>query len=164
MNEVFLERIKAYFGNDYDRFLEKMKEPCTQAFFLNTRKADKQEILSLIDFDYQSSPLTDESFYHSIDNIGKRKAYELGLIYPQEIAASLTSRYIKTDGVKLIVDLCAAPGGKTINVLNRIWKRHGLQLFASLKSTFIDRFISFFNTYLTYCKSSFFNFCLQAFL
>lgn len=120
MNEVFLERIKAYFGNDYIRFLEKMKEPCTQAFFLNTRKANKEEILSLIDFDYQSSPLTDESFYHSIDNIGKRKAYELGLVYPQEIAASLTSRYIKTDEVKLIVDLCAAPGGKTINVLNRM--------------------------------------------
>ncbi|MBO7676648.1 MAG: RsmB/NOP family class I SAM-dependent RNA methyltransferase, partial [Erysipelotrichaceae bacterium] len=118
-NQLFIEQCQEYFKDDCERFLEKLEEPCSQAFFLNTRKADKEEILKLIDFDYKESPLTDQSFYHNCDNIGKTKAYELGLIYPQEIAASLSSLFIDGKDVRRIVDLCAAPGGKTINALNR---------------------------------------------
>ena len=120
MNEIFEERINLYFDDQTDEFLSELNKPCTQAFFLNTKKADRDEILSLIDFPYKASEYTDDSFYHENDNIGKTKAYELGLIYPQEIAASLTSKFIDTKDVSLVVDLCAAPGGKTINVLNRL--------------------------------------------
>ncbi|MBP5280628.1 MAG: RsmB/NOP family class I SAM-dependent RNA methyltransferase, partial [Erysipelotrichaceae bacterium] len=121
-NQLFIKQCQKYFEDDCERFLEKLEEPCSQAFFLNTRKADKEEILKLIDFDYKESPLTDQSFYHNCDNIGKTKAYELGLIYPQEIAASLSSLFIDGKDVRRIVDLCAAPGGKTINALNRTGK------------------------------------------
>ena len=121
-NQLFIKQCQEYFEDDCERFLQKLEEPCSQAFFLNTRKADKEEILKLIDFDYKESPLTDQSFYHHCDNIGKTKAYELGLIYPQEIAASLSSLFIDGKDVRRIVDLCAAPGGKTINALNRTGK------------------------------------------
>ena len=120
MNEVFEKRVKEYFGDKSDLFMSCMKEPCTQAFFINEAKADPETILSLIDFPYSESELSKESYYHNHENIGKSKAYELGLIYPQEIAASLTSKYVDPTGIHLIVDMCAAPGGKSINILNRI--------------------------------------------
>ena len=120
MNSLFLERVKDYFGDRSDEYLKTLEEPCTQAFFLNTRKAERDQIFSLIDFPYESSELTDQSFYHRNDSIGKSVAYELGLIYPQEIAASLTSAFILPDDISLIVDLCAAPGGKSVNILNRV--------------------------------------------
>ena len=120
MNEVFEKRVKQYFGDKSDLFMSCMKEPCTQAFFINEAKADPETILSLIDFPYSESELSKESYYHNHENIGKSKAYELGLIYPQEIAASLTSIYVDPEGIHLIVDMCAAPGGKSINILNRI--------------------------------------------
>ncbi|MBR4484961.1 MAG: RsmF rRNA methyltransferase first C-terminal domain-containing protein [Erysipelotrichaceae bacterium] len=120
MNEVFEKRIKEYFGDKSDLFMSCMKEPCTQAFFINEAKADPETIFSLIDFPYSESKLSKESYYHNHDNIGKSKAYELGLIYPQEIAASLTSKYVDPTGIHLIVDMCAAPGGKSINILNRV--------------------------------------------
>ncbi len=120
MNELFLQRVKEYFKDDADAYLQSLNKPCTQAFFLNTEKASREEILSLIDFPYEGSVFTKDSFYHHNDNIGKSRAYELGLIYPQEIAASLTSAFVNTEDVNLIIDLCAAPGGKTINILNRV--------------------------------------------
>ena len=120
MKELFYQRCRDYFPDDYIKFIELLKQPCTQGFFLNTRKASREKILSLIDFPYSASNLSEESFYHECDNIGKTKAYELGLIYPQEIAASLSTRYIDQNDIHLIVDMCSAPGGKTINVLNRI--------------------------------------------
>ena len=119
MNPLFEERMRSYF-DDAEAVLSASKEPCSQGFFLNTRKADKEKIFSLIDFPYEKSELSDQSFIHHEDNIGKTIAYELGLIYPQEIAASLTSYSIEGENEKLIVDMCAAPGGKTINILNRL--------------------------------------------
>lgn len=119
MNKEFLERVKLYFKEDADKYLKAMNKPLTQAFFLNTNKNSKEKIFDLIDFKYDKSNLTDSSFYHFEDNIGKTKAYELGLIYPQEIAASISSKYIDYSNVKTIVDMCSAPGGKTINVLNK---------------------------------------------
>lgn len=121
-NELFIKRCSEYFEDDCSEFLAQLEKPCTQAFFLNTRKADKEKILKIVDFPYRSSKLTDQSFYHECDSIGKTKAYELGLIYPQEIAASLSSLFIEKDDIETVVDLCAAPGGKTINALNRLSK------------------------------------------
>ena len=120
MKELFKERAKEYFSEESERFLELLKEPCTQGFFLNTRKADREKILELIDFPYRENSYSSDSFFHNEENIGKTKAYELGLIYPQEVAASLTTGCINTNNIKTVVDLCAAPGGKTVNILNRL--------------------------------------------
>ncbi len=119
-NELFLNRIKEYFGDDYENYLEKLEESESHALFLNTHKASKEDILSLIDFKIWPSEFSDESYYYDCDSIGKSKAYELGLIYPQDVAASLSSAYIDTENIHTIVDMCAAPGGKTINILNRV--------------------------------------------
>ncbi|MBO4358392.1 MAG: hypothetical protein J5796_01170 [Erysipelotrichaceae bacterium] len=120
--ELFEQRTKEYFGDDHAEYLESLKEPCHQGFFLNTNKAERQDILDLVDFPYEESTYDESSFSHSYDNIGKTIAYDLGLIYPQDTASSLTTKYIDTENVKTVVDMCAAPGGKTINILNRLPK------------------------------------------
>ena len=120
MNELFQHRAELYFGNKAKEFLDSLESAPTQGLFLNTQKASRAEIMKEIDFPVFESPLTSDSFCHFEENIGKTKAYELGLIYPQEIAASLSTKYIDPKNISLIVDLCAAPGGKTVNIMNRV--------------------------------------------
>ncbi|MBQ6560313.1 MAG: hypothetical protein IJL85_05745 [Erysipelotrichaceae bacterium] len=119
MNDYFLQQTKAYFKEKQPEYLQKLKEPCTQGFFLNTLKANKKDILRMIDFPYRDSSFSSNSYYHEQSNIGKTIVNDLGLIYPQEIAASLPAMYPDVSNVRLIVDLCAAPGGKSIGILNR---------------------------------------------
>ncbi|MBR4462312.1 MAG: RsmF rRNA methyltransferase first C-terminal domain-containing protein [Erysipelotrichaceae bacterium] len=119
MNDYFYQQTKAYFKEKQSDYLEKLKEPCTQGFFLNTLKAKKEDILDLIDFPCKKSSYDNNSYYHDHSNIGKTIVNDLGLIYPQEVAASLPASYPDLAEVKLIVDLCAAPGGKSIDILNR---------------------------------------------
>ena len=118
--ELFLKNINDYFGKYADRYIELMNESVRSAFFLNEKKASRDEIFELIDFKYESSSLTNKSFYYLDNSIGKSKAYELGLIYPQDIESSLPTTFIDTDNIRMAIDLCAAPGGKSINILNRL--------------------------------------------
>ncbi len=119
MKDYFIQQSRIYFKDQQAAFLEKLKEPCTQGFFLNTLKAKKEDILNLIDFPYSRSLYSDSSYFHTHSNIGKTIVNDLGLIYPQEVAASIPATYPDLSEVRLIVDLCAAPGGKSIDIMNR---------------------------------------------
>ena len=118
--ELFLDRAKKYFDKDYEKFISLINDEPKTGFFLNEKKASKEEILKLTDFNYKESSLSKTSFNYQSDNIGKSKAYELGLIYPQGIESSLESNFVLKDNIKMVIDLCAAPGGKTINMINKL--------------------------------------------
>lgn len=118
--ETFIQNIRTYFKDDADKFLVLLNEEPKSAFFLNETKADIEKIFSIIDFKYEKSLLNPKSYYYFDTSIGKSKAYELGLIYPQDVESSLPCSFIDTNNIKYAIDLCSAPGGKSINILNRL--------------------------------------------
>lgn len=118
--ELFINNIKEYFKEDAEKYLSKLNEDSRAAFFLNEKKANRDDIFSLIDFKYEKSKYTNNSFYFLDDSIGKSKVYELGLIYPQDIESSLPISFVDTSNIKYAIDLCSAPGGKSINLLNKL--------------------------------------------
>lgn len=118
--ELFINNIKEYFKEDAEKYLSKLNEDSRAAFFLNEKKANRDDIFPLIDFKYEKSKYTNNSFYFLDDSIGKSKVYELGLIYPQDIESSLPISFVDTSNIKYAIDLCSAPGGKSINLLNKL--------------------------------------------
>lgn len=118
MNDLLLDRFKEYFDKNYEKLASLLNDNPTKGLFLNTLKANKEEILKLIDFKITPSDFNSLAYYHNNEHIGKSKAYELGLIYPQGIESSYSSTFLNMENVNLIVDMCAAPGGKSINVIN----------------------------------------------
>lgn len=111
-------RASEYFGDDANKFMELLNHEPSHGFFLNTHKTNKEKILSLIDFNYYESAYNENAYFTDTDNIGKTLAYDLGLIYPQDVESSFSITFLKNKEIKTIVDLCAAPGGKSINALN----------------------------------------------
>lgn len=118
--EIFLERAKQYFKDDYDEFVSLIDLKPSSGFFLNEKKANKDKIFELIDFGFESFELNNKSYYSKEESIGKSKAYELGLIYPQDVESSLPISLIEKDDIYFAIDLCAAPGGKSINAINKL--------------------------------------------
>ncbi|MBR2578207.1 MAG: hypothetical protein IKE38_04665 [Erysipelotrichaceae bacterium] len=118
--ELFYERCREYFGDKAEDFIALLSQRSRSGFFLNEKKAKRTDILNIIDFPYESSPLTDKSFNCDSEGIGKIKAYDLGIIYPQDIGSSLPASYVDHKDIKLAIDLCAAPGGKSVNILNAL--------------------------------------------
>lgn len=117
MKDEFYKSLREAFKDKTDDLIRILDKPYTSGFFINEAKANRNDILNFIDFKYQESDFNKYGYYHNEDSIGKSKAFELGLIYPQDIESSYSSSLLDISP-KLIVDLCAAPGGKSINILN----------------------------------------------
>ncbi len=118
--EEFLNRAKLYFEKDYDKFVSLLDNKPSSGFYINEKKTSRTNIFEIIDFDYKKSNINDKSYYCLSDSIGKSKAYELGIIYPQDVESSLPLSFINASNIKTAIDLCAAPGGKSINALCKL--------------------------------------------
>lgn len=122
MKQDFFVRAKEYFGDRYDEFVSLIDKDAKHGLVLNTAKAGESEILDIIDFDIERSGLCNDAYFHSCSSIGKTKAYELGLIYPQDVESAMPVSMFKDSCGRIILDLCSAPGGKSIDMLNKCHK------------------------------------------
>lgn len=110
--DLFLNRAKSYFKDEYEEFLVKLKEKPTKYFYLNQLKNNVLNIINNI----EGIKITKNKDMYSYDfeSIGKHFLYHLGLIYPQDIGSSYVSKVINIDKGSVILDMCSAPGGKAI--------------------------------------------------
>ncbi len=118
MATLFYERMKALLGDEYESFKEELSKDAVKTIFLNERKADRDTIKKIIDFKIEASRINDRVYFYEHDNIGRTNAYDLGLIYPQELSATMPAQVLAPQKNSLVVDMCAAPGGKSIDLLN----------------------------------------------
>lgn len=93
--------------------LEKEKK----ALLLNTNKMNEDELLSLFPH-LVKHPIVKNAYLYDKDeyDLGKSIYHELGCFYIQEPSAMLPAYLLPSIEDGLILDLCAAPGGKSIGV------------------------------------------------
>lgn len=115
--EVFLERMKELLGAEYPDFLESLGgEPCRGLRF-NPLKADEEEFLLHSPFSLSPVPWAEHGFYYSSsDTPGKHPYHEAGVYYIQEPSAMSSVPYLNIAPGEKILDLCAAPGGKSTQI------------------------------------------------
>lgn len=121
--EKYLERMKNMLGDEYDAFLESYEKEEFHALRLNgLKKSDNEEILRNIGvFKVKDVEWCSEAFYYDKDSApGKHPYHEAGVYYIQEPSAMAPVECLEAEEGDRILDLCAAPGGKSTQIASAL--------------------------------------------
>ncbi len=115
MNDYF-ERMKNVLGDNYDRFLETVDKPAYKAIRVNTLKMSPEELIPLLPFAEDKVPFCDYGYYVSAEKLGKHPLHHAGAFYVQEPSAMSAVTVLGVEPGDKVLDLCAAPGGKSTQI------------------------------------------------
>ena len=119
--EAFKEKMKNLLGTEYEAFLESYEKERVQGLRLNPGKTDEKEFLAKVPFHLTKIPWAREVYYYdSSDRPGKHPYHEAGLYYIQEPSAMAVVELLDPKPGDCVLDLCAAPGGKTTQIAGRL--------------------------------------------
>ncbi len=112
----FLEHLKKYLNDEEAVALEtSLKEKSEHALLLNTEKMSQETLLNIYP-NITKHPIIKNAFLYDKDelDLGKSVYHELGCFYLQEPSAMLPAYLLQPESGDLVLDLCAAPGGKSM--------------------------------------------------
>ncbi len=116
----FQERMKSLLGDEYKDFLKSYDEKPVRAFRVNTDKISLEAFQKLNIFSNEKIPYVENGFYFDYDGIGNHPYHHAGLFYIQEPAAMVPVESIDIQPDWKVLDLCAAPGGKSSQIKNKL--------------------------------------------
>ena len=116
----FQERMKTLLGSEYDDFLKSYDEKPVRAFRVNTDKISLEDFEKINPFPTERIPYVQNGFYFDYDGIGNHPYHHAGMIYIQEPAAMVPVESIEIQPQWKVLDLCAAPGGKSSQIKNKL--------------------------------------------
>ena len=118
---AFLARMKRQLGDQYEAFLASYAGGRTYGLRFNPLKADRQDFLKKVPFALRDVPWADEGFYYEADvQPGRHALHDAGLYYIQEPSAMAAVPALDPEPGERVLDLCAAPGGKSTQIAGRM--------------------------------------------
>lgn len=120
MNEVFLEKMRNLLKEEFNDFLSSLEQPQQKAIYVNSCKISPEEFMNIADFSLIKIPYEKCGFYVDNAKRGRHVLHHAGAMYSQEPSAMFTVNSIKFNGDEKVLDMCAAPGGKSIQIANKI--------------------------------------------
>lgn len=114
----FLDKMRSLLGDEeYKSFLDSYNMPRYYGLRVNTLKISVEDFLAISPFKLEPIPWTKDGFYYQEgESPGRHPYYHAGLYYIQEPSAMLPGAVINAQPGERILDLCAAPGGKTVQI------------------------------------------------
>lgn len=119
--EKFLSRMKKLLGAEYDAFYAALSDgKAEKAVRVNLAKATPEEFLAVSPFAVEAIPFLSEGFFTTEEKLGQYPCHHSGMIYAQDPSAMATVAALDVDPTWRVLDLCAAPGGKSTQVAARL--------------------------------------------
>lgn len=113
----FEQRMKQMLGEEYPAFEASYEKEKYQALRLNPLKVDKECFLEKTVFTLKQVPWEENGFYYTAqDTPGKHPYHEAGVYYIQEPSAMAPVPFLEIKPGDRVLDLCAAPGGKSTQI------------------------------------------------
>ncbi|QSF46826.1 RsmB/NOP family class I SAM-dependent RNA methyltransferase [Paenibacillus tianjinensis] len=118
---TFTERMRELLRTEYEQFADTYKETPYGGIRVNTLKITVQELLEHSPFELQPIPWCPTGFYtEDGTRPGKHPYYHAGLYYIQEPSAMASVELLNVQPGDRVLDLCAAPGGKSTQIAAKL--------------------------------------------
>ena len=115
--EKFLARMQQQLGDEYDEYLHSLQRPRAVALRFNPLKGD----IPALPFVEEPVPWEPMGYYYDPDSRpGLHPYHEAGVYYLQEASAMASAALLEPQPGEIILDLCAAPGGKSTQIAGRM--------------------------------------------
>ena len=119
--QAFLARMRAQMGTEYDAFLASYSGERQYGLRYNPLKADRETFLARMPFALRAVAWAEEGFYYRAqEQPGRHPLHEAGAYYIQEPSAMAAVEILSPQPGEAVLDLCAAPGGKTTQIAGRM--------------------------------------------
>ncbi len=134
--EAFLARMKDLLNDEFEIFIKSLEEERLYGVRANTLKVSTEALPSLLTQNLSKVPWCNEGYYVSNEEPRPSKSvfYEAGLFYIQEPSAMAPGSVIDISEGDFVLDLCAAPGGKSTQMAARL-KGTGLLVANDVSAT-----------------------------
>ena len=111
--QAFIDKYQHLLGDEADAFLTALnQEEVQKGFRLNPLKPHAKEMLTKFDDrNLPKAPFANDGYVGEIS--GKSILHQAGYVYSQEISAMIVASVADVQPGERVLDLCAAPGGKS---------------------------------------------------
>ena len=117
----FIGRMQKKLGNAFPDFLRTYGRPPEKGVRVNTLKISRGEFLRLAPVSTDGAvPWEENGFYTAAEKPGATIAHAAGLYYCQEPSAMCAVPLLGVQPGERVLDLCAAPGGKTTQLASAL--------------------------------------------
>ncbi|QQE75456.1 RsmB/NOP family class I SAM-dependent RNA methyltransferase [Brevibacillus composti] len=114
---AFTTRMQALLADEFPSFLASYDEPYAHGLRVNPLKLGESQFLALSPFPLEPVEWCSQGFrYAEGDRPGKHPYHAAGLYYLQEPSAMYPAACLEAQPGERILDLCAAPGGKSTQI------------------------------------------------
>ncbi len=119
--EQYEQKMRSLLGTDFENYENSFSEIYGQTFRVNTLKIEPAELIrrftALPGFSeslFRQIPWCETGYYYAgAERLSKHPFYYAGLYYIQEPSAMAPAAFLPVNPGERVLDLCAAPGGKT---------------------------------------------------
>ncbi len=119
--QKFCDEMKRILGDEYEEYLASMEERRKFGLRVNTSKISVEDFLKLSPFELTPIPYVENGFYYQEDcQPAKHPYYFAGLYYLQDPSAMTPASRLPIEEGDVVLDLCAAPGGKATELAARL--------------------------------------------
>lgn len=118
---AYIEQMKALLGTEYGAYLDSLEQERFFGLRMNTLKAAPEMLLQEGLFALSPVPWCAEGFYYDgRERPAKHPYYHAGLYYLQEPSAMAPAAALPVLPGEHVLDICAAPGGKTTQLAAKL--------------------------------------------
>ncbi len=118
--EKFENRMISLLGDDFVNYRNTLNDEPVKAFRVNTDKISEEEFSKINIFGNERVPYVENGYYLSYEKAGNHPFHHAGMIYIQEPAAMAPAECIDIEQDWTVLDMCAAPGGKSTQLKNKL--------------------------------------------